>query len=143
MPGLRNEYLKFGTLCKQLVATGVVRAELVGMQQGRDEPFRASAARVRGKAETCRYHTNCSCGNQVDFTDIIIRDVLLAGISDVDIRRDVLGTDGILDKSVNDVVALVEGKEMARNALPLSAAGFKRQQKVVPPADKTQDCSVS
>ena len=123
------------------VATGVVRAELVGMQQGRDEPFRAFAARVRGKAETCRYHTNCSCGNQVDFTDIIIRDVLIAGISDVDIRRDVLGTDGILDKSVNDVVALVEGKEMARNALPPSAAGisgFKRQQKAVPPADKSK-----
>ena len=33
-----------------VVATGVMRAELVRMQQERDESFRAFAARVRGKA---------------------------------------------------------------------------------------------
>jgi hypothetical protein len=36
----------------------------------------------------------------------------------MDIRREVLGTDAVLGRAVNDVVALVESKEMARNALP-------------------------
>ena len=112
-----------------VVATGVMRAELVRMQQERDESFRAFAARVRGKAETCAYITKCTCLRVVDFTDSIIRDVLIAGIADLDICREVLGTSAILERAVNDVISLVEGKEMARNALPSSASGissFKR-----------------
>ena len=102
------------------VATGVLRTELLHMSQDRDEPFRSFAARVRGKAETCTYSTTCTCSATVDFTDIIIRDVLIAGIADLDIRREILGTDLTLNRSVEDVVSLVEGKEMARNALPNS-----------------------
>ena len=115
-----------------VVATGVMRAELVRMQQERDESFRAFAARVRGKAETCAYITKCTCLREVDFTDSIIRDVLIAGIAELDIRREVLGTSAILERAANDVISLVEGKEMARNALPSSASGissFKRAER--------------
>ena len=125
------------------VATGVVRAELVTMKQERDESFRAFAARVRGKAETCSYHINCTCGLQVDFTDVIIRDVLIGGICDMDIRRDVLGTKSILEKSINNVITLVESKEMARNALPSSngsISGYRRQNKQGPDRNKTATC---
>ena len=118
------------------VATGVTRAELVLLRQERDETFRAFSARVRGKAETCAYSVNCTCGRDVDFTDAIVRDVLIAGISDLDIRREVLGTVDIIDQPVNDVIALVESKETARNALPLSAAGistFKRDKRLLIP----------
>jgi hypothetical protein len=108
------------------VATGVLRTELVQMQQGPDELFRNFAARVRGKAETCgfRSKTTCQCGESVvcDYTDETIRDVLLAGIADIDIRRDALGADDIQQKSINDVIALVENKEKARNALPSASA---------------------
>ena len=79
------------SLAAIVVATGVMRAELVRMQQERDESFRAFAARVRGKAETCAYITKCTCLREVDFTDSIIRDVLIAGIADLDIRREVIG----------------------------------------------------
>jgi hypothetical protein len=68
----------------------------------------------------------------VNYTDHVIRDVLLNGISDLDIRREVLGTADILGKPINDVIAVVESKEMARNALPSSAvsaiSSFRRQQ---------------
>ena len=114
-----------------VVATGVMRAELVRMQQERDESFRAFAARVRGKAETCAYITKCTCLREVDFTNSITRDVLIAGIADLDIRREVLGTSGILERTVNDVISLVESKDMARNALPSSASdisSFKRDR---------------
>ena len=112
------------------VAIGVQRAELVQMHQERDEPFRSFAARVRGKAETCAYTTKCTCLQDVDFTDVIIRDVLIAGISDLDIRREILGTESILERSVNVVITSVESKEMARNSLPSSTAAvssFKRE----------------
>ena len=98
-----------------VVATGVMRAGLVRMQQERDESFRAFTARMRGKAETCAYIT---CLREVDFTDSIITDVLIAGMANLEISREVLGTSAIIERAVNDVISLVESKEMARNALP-------------------------
>ena len=77
------------------------------------------AARFRGKAETCVFKATCERGIDVHYTDHAIRDVLLSGISDLVIRREILYTQAIL-QTVNDVIALVEGKEMARNALPSS-----------------------
>ena len=56
-----------------------------------------------------------------DYTDDeAIRDVLLSGISDADIRREAMGMDDIQSKPVNEVIAFVEGREMARNATPTS-----------------------
>ena len=100
------------------IATGVLRTELLQMRQQRDESFRAYAARVRGKAKTCGFTTQCTCGNEVDYTDHSIRDALLGEINDHDIRREILGISDILTKPINNVIALVENKEMARNALP-------------------------
>jgi hypothetical protein len=104
------------------VSRGVKRAELVAMQQSPVEAFRTFAARVRGKADTCAFlmHTTCECGveNTVNYTDETIRDVLLTGIADLDIRREALGVEGSLLPTTNDVIGFVEGREMARNALP-------------------------
>ena len=107
------------------VARGVSRAELFQMSQSVDKPIRTFAARVRGKAETCGFTTaaKCRCGQHVeaDYTEEVIRDVILAGISDLDIRRDALSMSGIQEKSTNDVVGIIESREMARNATPLSS----------------------
>ena len=46
----------------------------------------------------------------------MMRDVLIAGIYDADIRREVLGVEGIVDRSVNEIISLLEKKEMARDA---------------------------
>ena len=125
------------------IATSVLRAELMQLNQAADEQFRPFAARVRGKAETCSFTTKskCTCKKDVitDYTDEMIRDVLLAGIADIDIRREALGTKDILQLGINDIISLVEGKEMARNALPsassLSAmSSFKRASRT-PPCD--------
>ncbi|KAG1655444.1 hypothetical protein GQR58_024538 [Nymphon striatum] len=43
------------------VAKGVIRAELMQLQQAPDEQFRPFAARVMGKAETCGFSTSASC----------------------------------------------------------------------------------
>lgn len=115
------------TLAVIPVALGVVRSELLAMRQDPDEPFRTFAARVQGKAETCEFKTtfNGSCTNcrtayqgDIYYTDEVIRDVLLNGIADIDIRRDSLSSDNIQTKPVTDVIAYVENKETARNAHP-------------------------
>jgi hypothetical protein len=125
------------------IATGVLRTELLQMRQERDEPFRAYAARVRGKAEACEFTARCVCGLNVDYTDHSIRDALLGGINDPDIRREVLGTANILRTPVNDVIGIIENKEMARNALPssnLSAiSSFTRQKNETPVRRNTEN----
>ena len=102
------------------VATCVLHTELLQLHQECDEAFQAFTARVRGKAETCAYMAVCECGNNVDYTDHIIRNVLLNRIYDSDIRRETLGVPDILTKPVNDVITVIENKEMARKALPSS-----------------------
>ena len=90
------------------VATGVLRSDLMQMRQLRDEPFRAFAARVRGKADTCAFTIDCTCGLKINYTDHMIRDILLNGIADDEIRREILGSADMLTCTVKKIVALVE-----------------------------------
>ena len=135
------------------VALGVLRSELDSMVQDPDEPFRTFAARVQGKAETCEFTTAYSgkCPNvdcQRDYTGITyytderMRDVLLNGIADVDIRREALSCNDILQRSINDVIAFVEAREVARNANPtmgVSSVSQYRRQLKQPPAQSRPD----
>ena len=132
-----------------LVATCVLRIELLQLHQERDEALRAFTARVRGKAETCAFSAVCECGETMDYIDHIFREALLKGIYDLNIHREVLGTTDSLQKSVTDVTALVENKEMVRNVLPFSARTamssflrIKRAQPALatipPPADQAK-----
>jgi len=99
------------------------------MRQDPEEPFRTFAAHVQGKAESCEfktdYHDICS-GCQAAFngnvyhTDEIVRDVLLNGIADVDIRREALSAYSMQKKPINEVITFIESKETARNANPAS-----------------------
>ena len=50
------------------VATGVIPAELVAMNEDRDEALGAFTAPFPGKAETCSYQIGCSCCEEGDFT---------------------------------------------------------------------------
>ena len=123
------------------VAIGVRRAELMDLRQTPDEPFRTFAAKTKGKAETCSFRTSvkCECNRtvEVDYTTETVRDVLLAGIADLDIRREALSMQNIQKKTLNEVISFVESREMARNATPCSMSAlstFKRKQ--TPPATK-------
>ena len=120
------------------VAIGVKRAELMGMSQDHDEPFRTFATRVRSKAETCNFTTmsECQCGRQniTSYTEEAIKDVMLAGVGDDDIRREVLSTEDILSRSSNEIISCIESKEMGRHATESSrsvsaVSSFQRQKK--------------
>jgi hypothetical protein len=140
------------------VARGVIRAELMQMRQASAESFRRFSTRVRAKAETGGYVTitrcHCPCKEEVtsNHTEDIIRDVLLAGISCTQIRREALSAEGLQQKSVNDVIAFVEAREMAgqevrgvhKDTPTLSAvSSFKRNVKVPQTSQREADESMS
>ena len=46
-----------------------------------------------GQADVCKFTVRCSCdpGMDVSFTDQMVRDVLIRGLSDMDIQQEVPG----------------------------------------------------
>lgn len=71
---------------------------------------------VNSKTYFSKACSNCSSRvfGEVYFTDEVIRDVLLS--KNQDIRRDVLSMNGIIEKSITEVIALIESRETAGNA---------------------------
>ena len=123
------------------VAKTVRRSDVLQMRQDHDEAVRAFYARVKGKADTCAYVVKCThsnCGQQVDYTNEVIKDMLVTGLSDAEIRRDVLGWPDLDAKTAVETVTFIESKEMARNALLHSNSGsmnalsnYRKHKKIV------------
>ena len=65
------------------VAVSVRRADLHSMKQHDGENACSFYARIKGKAATCAHtiqHSSHTCTQTVDFTDVIVKDVIIAGI---------------------------------------------------------------
>ena len=110
------------------VAICVRRAELLCAKQDHGESARSFYAKVKGKAATCSYSIVCSSGTctQVnDFTDVMVKDVVISGLADEDVKKEVLGWCDLDNKTLVETIAFIEAKEMARDALskgPIAAA---------------------
>ena len=111
------------------VAVGILRATAHSAKQACGERFQAFAAKVRGLTTDYNYVLPCphataaaqACAtvlgcSDVDYTSEVIKDILLSGIYNLNVRREVLGTAGIENTSVNDLVRIVEAKEAACDA---------------------------
>ena len=111
-------------LAVQPVARGVRRTDLMNMQQDSGESIRSFHAKVKGKAATCSYIVSCKCNppTNVDYTELVIKDVILNGLVDEDIKKEILGADDLDGLSVEKLVSRIEGKETARNALHKGSA---------------------
>ena len=97
-------------------STMVARVTLHNMHQDRDEPIRAFCARLRGQAGTCDFQTECThCHENTFYTDTMIRDVLIRGISDQDIKLDLLGERN-QDMTLEEVIQYVESKEAGKRS---------------------------
>ena len=63
-----------------------------------------------------------------------MRDVLIAGIYDADIRCEMYGIDKILEQPINEVISIAEEKEMIRDAhyaasaSPMSSNKWQRKK---------------
>ena len=123
------------------IAISIRRSDLLSCNQDHGEAGRAYHSRLMGKAAVCSYTMECgssTCEYINDFTDIIVKDVLVNGIVDEEIRREVFGWEELDNKNINDTVAYVEAKEMARDALnqkpPTNAAisTYKKSKSTTP-----------
>ena len=102
------------------VATTVRKTELLSLRQDYAQPIRLFAAKVKGKAHTCGFEKKCTatgCTATVDYTEDIVKFVMLSGIVDEEIKRDILGYVDLDTKSLADTISLIEGKEMAARAM--------------------------
>ena len=101
-------------------AVSVHKTELLSMRQDHGQPIRTFAAKIKGKAQVCSFSRTCNnnnCQQKVDYTDDIVKYVLISGIADEDIKKDVLGCDNLDDKSLNETISIIENKEMASRVM--------------------------
>ena len=102
------------------VAISVKRADLLSIKQDHGESARSFFARINGKAATCAYSIDCPnpvCNFQADFTYSIVKDVLISGLYDDDMKKEALGFADLNTQTVQQTVNFIEAKEMARDAL--------------------------
>ena len=114
------------------VSICVRRSEALQCKQKQGETFRHFSTSVRGAVTDCDFVVPCPhatnglrCATAgctgVDYTDSVVRDILLAGIYDTDIRRDVLSDPSMASRAINDIISVIEGKESARDAVSAPA----------------------
>ena len=108
----------------------VARVTLHNMRQDRDEPGRAFGARLRGQAGVCK---KCpSCEAEVDYTEVVIKDVLCRGLEDSEIQMDLLG-DKNQDMTLEQVFGFVETKEVGRDRHPACCYPWRWTQSLEAP----------
>lgn len=94
----------------------VARVALQNMKQDHDEVIRSFGARLRGQAGVCKFLINCpECNADVNYTEPILRDVLVRGIADSDIQLDLLGNVN-QDMTLEHVFHFVEAKEAGKRS---------------------------
>jgi len=91
------------------VAVSVRRSDLLAIRQRGVESLRSFYARIKGKATTCAYSVQCTsttCTQKVDFTDIIAKDVMISGLVDDEVKREVLGWHDLDEKQQTKLLRL-------------------------------------
>ena len=81
---------------------------------------RSFATRIKGKASTCSYTFTCpmdGCNQLKDFTDIVLKDILVTDLADKDIQKEVLGLESLDEKNVHETIGFFKAKEMTRDAM--------------------------
>ena len=96
----------------------LARVELYNMRQDAGEEIRIFGARIRGQANLRKFTIPCSvpgCAQEVNYMDQILRDVLILGIADQDIRLNVL-QDKNQDMSLEEAFQFIEAKEAGKRS---------------------------
>ena len=103
------------------VAVSVRRSKLFRLRQEHGQSFREFCANVKAQANTCDFSVQCpsTCCKDlnkpnVDYTSHIVKDILICGVADNEIRKSILELDDLDNKTDKDIVGFVESKEAAR-----------------------------
>ena len=118
----------------------IARATLYNMRQQQHETIRSFSARIRGQANTCNFVHQCtSCNENVCYSEAILQDVLIRGIADQEILQNIL-SDPNQDRSYEDILALVEAKESARNYIAAMHSNNSESVNAVSKTNKRTKC---
>ena len=115
----------------------VSRNILWNMQQDHDERIRTFGARLRGQAGMCNLTVKCckeGCEQINSFMDQIIRDVLICGVSNYEIRLAIL-QDKNQDMSLEEAFQFIEAKEAGKRS-----ASFMQDTEEIAAARSSQYC---
>ena len=97
----------------------VARVQLQNLRQDRDEPVRAYCARLRGQASVCQFVVTkkCTCELEVEinYSDEMVRDSLIRGLEDDDIRLEILAQPN-QKLSLDETLQLAEAKESGKRS---------------------------
>ena len=112
----------------------VRRTNLLATRQSSGQSIREFYANVKAAAAVCEFRVKCKqecCKNVVslvDYTANVVKDVLLIGIADDEIRKDILSMQDLDKKSDQEVIDFAESKELAQAAFNSSAANIASNQ---------------
>ena len=92
----------------------VERVRLLNMRQDHDEFIQSFVTQLRGQAYMCKFVVKhkCTCEVEADinYADLIVRDVLARGLADADIQVDLLGTTN-QGMTLKETVEFIKTKE--------------------------------
>ena len=79
----------------------------------------AFSSRALGKARNCKFTVACPHGDKTphDYCEDMVKHIVLAGMYDEEIKRKVLSTSKIDDKTLNETIAIIETEEMASRSM--------------------------
>ena len=104
-------------------AVSSMKMDLWHMVQGDGEGVRQFYARVQNTARQCNLTVPCTevaCPRRaapfISYCDEIVKQVVLCGLADSDIKKDVLGVSGINTKTLAETLGIIEDKETAARA---------------------------
>ena len=90
------------------------RIALQNMKQEHGENIRTFGSRLQSQASICKFTIQCSkCNEEVDYSDAVLRDVLITGLEDQDIQAEILSSTD-QDMSLDKVFKLIETKESGK-----------------------------
>ena len=104
------------------IAISVRRTNLLASKQSHGEPVREFYANIKAAAAACKYDVNCihaCCAEKakIDYTSNVVKDVLIVGIADAEIQKDLLSWEELDSKNDKEVLAFIESKEIAQAAI--------------------------
>ena len=87
------------------------------------------------------------CNQIIDFTDIILKDFMVTGLADEDIRKELLRWGSLDEKDVNETIGFVKAKEMARDVITQPAVtafvfSYKSSKKTTQKPSGKITCSI-
>ena len=102
--------------------------EFLGLVQQPDEGVRHFLARLRGVASRCNFDVSCTtCTKSISYADSVIRFKLIAGLSDIEIKEDILSVD---DKTLEDILKTRKAANQPNAQLvpPVKSPGSSRTE---------------